>query len=107
MTDISSKIPVLQSLKEAGFNPIAVTTLLCEETFVFETTEECDKACKFVNPNRSEDGKSGVHYGYWYALRDGKYSFIDTYHSYKDQTGSYPEVVWLTDKYNNSIFEEK
>jgi hypothetical protein len=34
----------LKVLKEHGYNPIGICVIMCEETFVFETSEEAQKA---------------------------------------------------------------
>ncbi len=48
ITPLSEFQPTIDKLKSLGFNPIAATVLFCEDTYVFETKDEVDKACEAV-----------------------------------------------------------
>ena len=48
ITPLSEFKPTIDKLKSLGFSPIAATILLCEDTYVFETKDEVDKACEAV-----------------------------------------------------------
>ena len=47
----------LSEIKEKGFNPLGITVMVCEETFIMETKEECDRAWEIFKPE-----------GWWYTL---------------------------------------
>lgn len=89
------KSPVLKQLHDNGFNPIAITTMMCEETFVFQTEEESHKAAKFINPEMSDDGMKGCHYGFWYSLEEGKYNLQKAIEHHQITFGYEPEITWL------------
>jgi len=58
-----SNSPSIATLKQFGFNPIAITTMLFEETFVFETEEEALRA----HDEFEHHPKHGiVIQGWWY-----------------------------------------
>jgi len=48
---------LLKMVKEAGFKPIAITTMMCKETFVFKGDKEASEAAKMFLPE-----------GWWYGL---------------------------------------
>ena len=76
---------LLKEIKEAGFNPIAITVMLCEETFVFETEEETKKAADKFLPE-----------GWWYEKEDFKKSRIKYVEdAYKGIEENAPKVYWL------------
>jgi hypothetical protein len=41
----------LQLLKDNGHNPIGVTVLMCEDTFIFNTQKEADAAYELMKPD--------------------------------------------------------
>lgn len=77
----------LNKLRAAGYNPIAVTQLYCEESFVFETTSEALEALLVFNKSEKE-----CHHGWWY----GKEEFVKSVENYEQQ---YPDtkvlIYWL------------
>jgi len=87
----------IDKIKSFGFNPIGVTQLMLEETFIFETDEEAKLAFETL-----EGGKKGV-VGWWY----GKDSFEKAKEDYiRDYLTDKPEyrsngyatkfkVIWL------------
>ena len=85
----TDKSELLQEVIKVGFKPIAITVMICEETFVFETEEEAHRAAAIFMPE-----------GWWYGL-DGKYPWEQTLKDYVngfydgDQTKS-PVVYKLT-----------
>ena len=48
---------LLKMVKEAGFKPIGITVMMCEETFIFKGSKEADEAAKMFLPE-----------GWWYGL---------------------------------------
>lgn len=80
---------LLKEIQAAGFNPIAITVMICEETFVFETEAEAIAAHKAMDTNE----------GWWYGL-DGKYPWKKTWEDYVrdhyegDETKA-SKVYWL------------
>jgi hypothetical protein len=71
----------LKVLKEHGFNPIGICVVMCEETFVFETSEEAQKAY-----NELELEKSLID-GFFY----GKVEFENEVKGLSDT----PKIDWL------------
>lgn len=63
---------LLKIIRANGFNPIAITILICEETFVFQTEVEAHAAAASCNANE----------GWWYGL-DGKYPWAETLKEYR------------------------
>jgi len=47
----------LEDIKKAGFNPIGITVMICEETIIMETKEEIEAAWEIFNPE-----------GWWYTV---------------------------------------
>jgi hypothetical protein len=66
----------INRIKQEGFNPIAVTQMGFEDTFVFETAEEATNAYEKLELNSPR--KSNV-IGWWY----GKEDFLKVVESYK------------------------
>lgn len=66
--------PLLAKIREKGFNPIAITVMICEETFVFRTDKEAHEAFKVMKTNE----------GWWYGM-DGKYPWETTLKEYREQ----------------------
>lgn len=84
---------LLQEIKTAGFNPIAITVMMCEETFVFKGKAEAMRAWEIFRPE-----------GWWYDLGE----FIETRKQYvKDAYGGNvdkaPTVYWLNTNYITEI----
>lgn len=75
----------LDHLRDNGFNPIAITQMYLEETFVFNTKEEADKGFELL-----ERGKSLVT-GWWYE----KEEFLATYKKYEEEMGYAPHIYYL------------
>lgn len=78
----------LKLLNEAGHFPIAITTLMCEETFCFKTEKEANKAWK--SRILGNDG--------WFY---GKRSFLKTLEEYKKDFTIEPEIYWVDETRNN------
>lgn len=79
----------LQSIREAGFNPVGITVMLCEETLIMETREELELACKKFSPE-----------GWWYTLDDwqkARSEYVEEFYSGKYSEA--PRVYCLNDKY--------
>lgn len=73
----TDKSELLAGLITAGHNPIAITTMTCEETFVFNTEVEAHAAHAWVNLPDSQ----WKNEGWWYGL-DGKYPWKQTWKDY-------------------------
>ena len=75
----------LKLLNDAGHFPIGITTMMCEETFIFNTEKEATKAWK-----------SGVlgNDGWFY----GKKSFKKALEQYEKDMGYKNEIFWLDEK---------
>ncbi len=77
--------PFLKEIRDAGFNPIAITVMICEETIVFKTNEEAQQAADKFLPE-----------GWWYGLSEfdaSREQYVkEVYGGDEDQA---PLVYWL------------
>ena len=90
MNDVAKKYGTpdsyfLEIIRQAGFNPIGITVMTCEETFIFETEEERTKAAEQFLPEG------------WYYIRDEwdetrTWYVNDMYNSIEEDA---PKVYWL------------
>jgi len=89
LSDFQSNI---DKLKENGFNPIAVSQMYFEDTFVFETEEEAKKAFQQFEIDENEKWIGDIS-GWWY----GKEDFIKTVKEYETENDGYSKVLihWL------------
>lgn len=87
---------LLKDVIEAHFKPIGICVMVCEETFIFETKEEAERAWEHFKPE-----------GWWYGIED----WPDTVKWYiKNVIGDKtlgPKVEWLTDEYKNKYDRNK
>lgn len=88
----TDKSELLKKVIDAGFKPIAITIMICEETFVFKTNKEATEAYMSISEND----------GWWYGL-DGKYPWNQTWKEYVDKhydgdESKAPKVYWLNEK---------
>lgn len=82
-------IPEFKKLKAAGYNPIAYTVMICEDTFVFATDDEAKRA----HSQFEEHGK-GKNFitGWWY----GKDNFFKTvFPEYRESMKKYQETRYI------------
>lgn len=86
----------IKILKDHGFNPIAITIIMCEETFVFETEEEAIRA---HNEFENNPKHNIVIQGWWY----NRESFKKAVQDYIKKTEYIPKIYWLYDikRYSN------
>lgn len=89
LSDFQSNI---DKLKENGFNPIAVSQMYFEDTFVFETEEEAKKAFQQFEIDENEKWIGDIS-GWWY----GKEDFLKTVKEYETENDGYSKVLihWL------------
>ncbi len=88
--ELSSFEDDINILKEHGFNPIAVTQLMFEETYVFETEEEAIKAHATL-----ENCDNRLLCGWWY----GRDYFMETVNDYeKENPDCRVKILWLVDE---------
>ena len=75
-------------IRNAGFKPIAVSQMYLEDTFVFEKSDEANKAYKLL-----EDCKNSEVVGWWY----GKEDFEKAVKEYETENDGYSNVRvdWL------------
>ena len=76
----------LQVIIDSGFKPIAVSQIYFENTFVFEKSEEANKAYKML-----EDCNDKKVIGFWYGKEDFEKA-VQEYESYGDCK---VRVYWL------------
>ena len=75
-------------IKKHGFNPIAVSQMFFEDTFVFETAEESERAYAEL-----ECGDGDFPVGWWY----GKEDFIKAVTEFEKDAGCKVRTYWLND----------
>lgn len=75
----------IDMLKSYGYNPIAVTQMMLEDTFVFETDEEAESAYQ-----RFEAYVNRIS-GWWY----GKNEFLEAVKEYQKENDVQVLVYWL------------
>ena len=81
----------LEEVKSLGFNPIGITVMTCEETFIMETQEEIDKAWEIFKPE-----------GWWYTAEQWKQTRIEYINDvYDGKEEDAPKVYCLNDKFIN------
>jgi len=81
----NEKSTMLKKIREAGFKPIAITTMICEETFVFRSEDEAKRVAKMFLPE-----------GWWYSLKDfdaAREAYVKRH--YEGRLADAPEVHWL------------
>jgi fructose-1,6-bisphosphatase len=93
----TDKSDVLKYLIDGGHNPIGISIMACEETFIFQTKEESSAAHKFINMPESPWGNEG----WFYAIEDdgewpwekARKDYVDR--CYKGNENNAPKVYWL------------
>lgn len=76
----------LRIIRNRGFNPIAVSQLYCEDTFVFNTDEEAEAAYQLLEVTDKQID------GWWYGYK----SFIAAVHKYEcELPTSKVKIFWL------------
>lgn len=80
---------LLKKVIAAGFKPIGITVMMCEETFIFKGNFDAERASKLFLPE-----------GWWYGLSN----FYRDYDKYihDNYNGDYemgPTVYWLDENY--------
>jgi hypothetical protein len=76
---------LLKKIREAGFKPIAITVLLCEETFIFKGKEETQNAADMFLPE-----------GWWYDFSSWvltREEYVKKFYEGDDDLA--PTVYWL------------
>lgn len=83
--------PQLKILREHGFKPIAVTQILFEDTFVFETNKEAKKA--YVKLEKNQKHRDKMVIGWYY----GKKAFLKEVKRYETDNNGFSKVLihWL------------
>ncbi len=83
----------LETIKSEGFNPVGITTMLCEETIIMATKEEANEAWEIFKPE-----------GWWYSVDEWegvrKAYVNDGYNGVEEDA---PRVYCLDDKYKEII----
>lgn len=77
----------IQELKAAGYEPIAVSYIYCEEVFVFDTNETATKALHVFNESVNQ-----CHYGWWYGKEEFLYAVANYEREYDDTK---VKIHWL------------
>lgn len=72
----------IDKITEAGFDPILVTRLMFEDTFVFETKDEAQRAYQLLEVEQK------IIQGWWYGFDD----FLVTLKDYKTQFGHINDI---------------
>lgn len=82
--------PTLKDLNSKGLFPIGITTMMCEETFIFRGKKEAEEGAKYHMPD-----------GWWYDLA-GFWIDWDAYHKEmgRHQGEETDDLIyWLNDSY--------
>ena len=83
---------LLKKVQESGFDPIAITVMMCEETFVFKTQEEAKLASDIFMPE-----------GFWYGLDQFITNRIDYVNEiYDGKSYAASPIYWL-----DKLFEQE
>jgi hypothetical protein len=82
----------LSLIRDAGFKPIAVSQMCLEDTFVFKTPKEAEKAYRMLERNTKEKWIGKV-VGWWYGEQD----FKQEVKKYERENDGYSKVLvhWL------------
>lgn len=83
----------LEDIKSEGFKPLGITVMVCEETIIMETQEECDKAWEIFKPE-----------GWWYTVDQWekvRQDYIKDMYDGDETKG--PKVYCLDEKYKDII----
>lgn len=81
----------LDDIREAGFNPIGITVMTCEETIILATKEEVKKAWEIFKPE-----------GWWYSAdqwKEARKEYVDG--AYKGVEADAPKVYCLDEKFKD------
>jgi len=76
---------LLKDVRAAGFKPIGITVLICEETFIFKGEDEATKAAEQFLPE-----------GWWYgfgAWEDTRQEYVKKFYGGVEEDA--PTVYWL------------
>lgn len=91
----TDKSKMLKDLLAAGHKVVAITVMMCEETFVFQTVEELGPAIEFANNN------GWPNEGWWYAIEDdGEWPWEKSCKDYLERfcngdESQMPKIYWL------------
>lgn len=80
---------LLKEVREAGFKPIAITVLMCEETFIFKSEVEAQKAAEKFLPE-----------GWWYGFgswEDTRHSYVKEVYAGDDDLA--PTIYWFDNNF--------
>lgn len=76
---------LLKEVREAGFKPIGITVLMCEETFIFKGKEEAQRAWEKFKPE-----------GWWYdfgSWEDTRKEYVKEIYGGNEEDA--PTIYWL------------
>ncbi|MFW5847467.1 MAG: hypothetical protein ACOCVF_00920 [bacterium] len=95
----------IKRLRKAGFNPIGVTQMYFEDTYVFETKKEAKKAYNyFENRDKRQCSQKEVIIGWWY----GKQDFLKEAKKYNDEADGFSKllVYWLKETDREQLIKD-
>ncbi len=76
---------LLKQVREAGFKPIAITVVMCEETFIFKGKQEAQAAWEIFKPE-----------GWWYDIgtwEDYRQEYVKDF--YDGDEDAAPTIYWF------------
>lgn len=76
---------LLKKIREAGFKPIGITVLMCEETFIFKGKAEAQAAWEIFKPE-----------GWWYdfgSWEDTRQKYVKDIYGGNEEDA--PTIYWL------------
>ena len=80
---------LLKEIQKAGFKPIGITVLMCEETFIFKGDAEAKKAAEKFLPE-----------GWWYGLsawHETREEYVKEVYGGDEDLA--PTIYWLDENY--------
>lgn len=85
----TDKSSLLKEVQAAGFKPIAITVMMCEETFIFRGSAEAEAAAKQFLPE-----------GWWYDLgawMTSREKYVKDIYNGSEELA--PTIHWLNENY--------
>ena len=79
------------AMRKAGFELLAFSVMMCEDTFYFATEEEAEEAYQFFEYG---ENATGDYVGFWYCIDDVEKNIEE----YKEEMGYKPPIIYIKDK---------
>lgn len=83
----------LTNMYKAGFNPVAYTVMMLEDTFYFATKEEAHKAHEYFEAG---EGATREYIGWWYGIEELEAN--NKYYTEEMKNDNIPELIKIKQK---------